>query len=108
MKKLFYLLAVLTLGVGISLAQAGGTAGTTNDPNASAQAGAQDPNAGAGAQAGAQDPNTGAGAQAGASAGTGDQANQGETLPQTASPLPLLALAGLGTVGAGLYYRFKR
>jgi len=37
----------------------------------------------------------------------GDQ-SAGANLPQTASPLPLLGLLGLGSIGAGLLSRRKK
>jgi LPXTG-motif cell wall-anchored protein len=39
---------------------------------------------------------------------TSDQQTAGSNLPQTASPLPLLGLLGLGSFGAGLLSRRKK
>jgi LPXTG-motif cell wall-anchored protein len=39
---------------------------------------------------------------------TAGQSNAGANLPQTASPLPLLGLLGLGSIGAGLLSRKKK
>jgi LPXTG-motif cell wall-anchored protein len=47
----------------------------------------------------------------GSEAGSGAQADQGKqakALPQTASPLPLLGLLGLGSLATGLVSRRKK
>lgn len=64
-----------------------------------------------GSQTGAQTPSTSdqgatSGAQ-GAQGNTGANAT-GKKLPQTASPLPLLGLLGIGSLAAGLFQRRKR
>ncbi|HWR16256.1 MAG TPA: hypothetical protein VN577_15615 [Terriglobales bacterium] len=112
MKKLLYLMAVMLLAAGMSMAQTGasGSASTGNDQTgASAQGsvgsqgaqGSVDTNAG---QTGTADQNATA---AGQNAGTSSDQNAG-ALPQTASPLPLLAMLGLGSLGTGLVRRFRK
>jgi LPXTG-motif cell wall-anchored protein len=53
------------------------------------------------------EPSSTAGNEAQSNATSG-QENAGANLPQTASPLPLLGLLGLGSIGAGLLTRKKK
>jgi LPXTG-motif cell wall-anchored protein len=99
MKKALYLLAILVLSVGIALAQTGGTGGTTGGAQAGGSAEAQ---AGGTAGTAADDQTAPADQQ------QADQAAQGEQLPQTASPLPLLALLGLTSLGGAVLSRRRK
>lgn len=109
MKKLLFLLAVMLIGVGISVAQT-----DQNNPNSanSPTATQSSPSA----QGNATTPDQGTANQA-----TTDQTTQTTTttqrhhkgaangnLPQTASPLPLLGLLGMGSLAAGVATRKKK
>jgi len=99
MRKLLFLCLTLLLAMGMSVAQTdqgnqgGSASGQGNDAGVSAGAQAGDQGASAGAQAG--DQNQAAGADQGA-------------LPQTASPLPLIALLGMGSLAVGLIRARRR
>ena len=110
MRKLLFLCLTLLLAMGMSVAQTdqgnqgGSASGQGNDAGVSAGAQAGDQGASAGAQVGDQ------GASAGAQAGDQNQAagaDQG-ALPQTASPLPLIALLGMGSLAVGLIRARRR
>jgi LPXTG-motif cell wall-anchored protein len=52
--------------------------------------------------------NANASADQNAQAGAQDQSKQGEKLPQTASPLPLISLLGFGSMLTGLATRRRK
>jgi LPXTG-motif cell wall-anchored protein len=101
MRKLAFLCLALMLFVGMGFAQYSGTSGNTQQqPTTQAQ---PDPNA---AQPSSPDATQPADQQ-----GTADQAapqEAGQELPQTASPLPLLGLLGLGSLVAGVVARKRK
>ena len=122
MRRLSYLLAVLVLTAGWALAQtdtnSSSSTNSTNstttqqqpanqtDQNANTQATPSNPDQNANTQA---TPSTSD--QTNSAATTSDQnapASNGKKLPQTASPLPLLGLLGLGSVASGLVMRKKK
>ncbi len=112
MRKLAYFAAVALLCTGIAVAQS--TAGSDQNPSSSQSAqqpSSTNPSATDQNQA---SPSTGApatsdqNAQTGAAADQTGKAKSGKKLPQTASPLPLLSLLGMGMMGAGSLRRFLK
>jgi LPXTG-motif cell wall-anchored protein len=108
MKKLFFLLAVMLIAVGISVAQTDQNNPNSNPANSptatqtspSAQGSATTPDQGTANQSATdQTTTTTTRHQRGAKSGN---------LPQTASPLPLLGLLGMGSLAAGLATRKKK
>jgi len=80
---------------------------TTPSSEATNQTGTEaNPNAAMGQTGQKANPNTAG--QTGTEAGQTGQAAQGTKLPQTASPLPLMGLLGLGSLAGGLIARPKR
>ena len=102
-RKILILAALMLFAVGISVAQTGtdqgtsGTAATQEQGTTGAQDQAAPADTSSDTQAPAADANQGQAAQ-----------DQGGQLPQTASPLPLLALLGATSIGGGLLARRKR
>jgi len=99
MKKLLMLLGILALSTGMVVAQ--DTA--TQDPQSQPQeqpAQPADPNA-------QTDVDVDVDTQAEPAAQDPAQTDDAAALPQTASPLPLIALLGLGALAAGLVSRRK-
>ncbi len=72
---------------------------TTTDQTGASQTQAPDQSGAAAGQAGAADQNA---------AGANAQKSRGGNLPQTASPLPLLGLLGMGGLTAGIVSRKRR
>jgi LPXTG-motif cell wall-anchored protein len=108
MKKLLFLLAVMLIAAGISVAQ---TDQNNPNPNANSPTATQSSPS---AQGNATTPDQGTATQ-----GTTDQTTTTTTtrhhraaksgnLPQTASPLPLLGLLGMGSLAAGVATRKKK
>jgi LPXTG-motif cell wall-anchored protein len=109
MKRLLFLLAVMLIAVGISVAQT-----DQNNPNANSANSPTATQSNPSAQGNATMPDQGTATQ-----GTTDQsttttttrhqkgANAGN-LPQTASPLPLLGLLGMGSLAAGVVTRKRK
>jgi hypothetical protein len=106
MRKLAYFAAVALLCTGIAVAQS--TAGSDQNPSSSTSA--QQPSStapsGSATDQNQATPSTGAASdQTGQTGAATDQAGanakSGKKLPQTASPLPLLSLLGMGLIGAG-------
>jgi LPXTG-motif cell wall-anchored protein len=109
MKKLLFLLAVMLIAVGISVAQT-----DQNNPNANSANSPTATQTSPSAQGNATMPDQGTATQ-----GTTDQTTTTTTtrhhkgaksgnLPQTASPLPLLGLLGMGSLAAGVATRKKK
>ena len=109
MKKLLFLLAVMLIAVGISVAQT-----DQNNPNANSANSPTATQSNPSAQGSATTPDQGTASQ------TTDQtqtttttrhhkgASANGNLPQTASPLPLLGLLGMGSLAAGVATRKKK
>jgi LPXTG-motif cell wall-anchored protein len=109
MKKLLFLLAVMLIAVGISVAQ---TDQSNTNPNAANSPTATQSNTGT--QGAATTPDQGTADQSATQSTTTTTthkrhrgANAGN-LPQTASPLPLLGLLGMGSLAAGVFTRKKK
>lgn len=108
MTSLVVLLLVLVFAVAMAAAQTNGTT-TTQSTQTTTQT---NPNAGA-----ATTPNT-ANENANTGAAANDQGTAGQTgnqthahkgkLPQTATPLPLLAVLGLGSLAAGVVRKKRK
>ena len=110
MKKLLFLLAVMLIAAGISVAQT-----DQNNPNANSATSPNATQSTPSAQGSATNPDQGTATQ-----GTTDQSTATTTttrhhkgaksgnLPQTASPLPLLGLLGMGSLAAGVATRKKK
>lgn len=110
MKKLLFLLAVMLIAAGISVAQT-----DQNNPNANSANSPSATQSTPSAQGSATTPDQGTATQ-----GTTDQSTTTTTttrhhkgaksgnLPQTASPLPLLGLLGMGSLAAGVATRKKK
>ena len=108
MKKLIFLLAVMLIAVGISVAQT-----DQNNPNSNPANSPTATQSSPSAQGSATTPDQGT-----ANQGATDQSNTTTTthhrgaksgnLPQTASPLPLLGLLGMGSLAAGVATRKKK
>ena len=109
MKKLLFLLAVMLIAVGISVAQT-----DQNNPNSNPANSPTATQSSPSAQGSATTPDLGTANQS-----TTDQSTTTTTtrhhrgaksgnLPQTASPLPLLGLLGMGSLAAGVATRKKK
>jgi LPXTG-motif cell wall-anchored protein len=106
MKKLLFLLAVMLIAVGISVAQT-----DQNNPNSNPANSPTATQSSPSAQGSATTPDQGT-----ANQGATDQSNttthhrgaKSGNLPQTASPLPLLGLLGMGSLAAGVATRKKK
>lgn len=98
MRKLAFLLFTLVLAAGMAVAQDQGTA---QDPAAQQQQAQPD-------QTTPPPTDTTTNTANQPATDTQGTANQGEKLPQTASPLPLLGLLGLGSVVAGVAARKRK
>ena len=109
MKKLLFLLAVMLIAVGISVAQA-----DQNNPNSNPANSPTATQTSPSAQGSATTPDQGT-----ANPSATDQTSTTTTtrhhkgaksgnLPQTASPLPLLGLLGMGSLAAGVATRKKK
>lgn len=107
MKKFLFLLAVLLIAAGMCVAQTGATSSTgANDQNSAATPSSSSANQGpASADQTPVDQSAGTAGQAGTNA---NESAEGNMLPQTASPLPLLAILGMSSLGAGLINRFRK
>src|SRR5690242_14649172 len=109
MKKLGFLLAVMLIAVGISVAQTdqnNPNSNPANSPSAtqsspSAQGSATTPDQGTANQSATDQSTTTTTTRHHRSAKSGN-------LPQTASPLPLLGLLGMGSLAAGVATRKKK
>ncbi len=113
MRKLAYFAAVALLCTGIAVAQDQTQQNPSSSPSAQqpsnsnpsgnaadqnqATPSSTDQNQATPAQSSDQN------AQTGAAAGHTGNAHAGKKLPQTASPLPLLSLLGMGLIGAGTF-----
>ena len=107
MKKLLFLLAVMLIAVGISVAQTdqNNSGNTANSPTATQST--------TGAQGSATTPDQGTATQSSTDQTTTTTTHKhkganGGNLPQTASPLPLLGLLGMGSLAAGVVTRKKK
>lgn len=109
MKKLLFLLAAMLIAVGISVAQT-----DQNNPNSNSANSPTATQSSPSAQGSATTPDQGT-----ANQGATDQSTTTTTtrhhrgaksgnLPQTASPLPLLGLLGMGSLAAGVATRKKK
>lgn len=111
MRKLAYLASVALLCSGLAVAQS--TTPSDQSGSSASQPSATSPQSSTSStpadQNQATTPSTSA--DQGQAATTSDQngatAKTGKKLPQTASPLPLYGIAGLGLMGAGLLARHK-
>ncbi|HJT01626.1 MAG TPA: LPXTG cell wall anchor domain-containing protein [Terriglobales bacterium] len=109
MKKLLFLLAVMLIAVGISVAQTDQTNPNSNPANSptatqtspSAQGSATTPDQGTANQSATDQTTTTTTTRHHKGAKSGN-------LPQTASPLPLLGLLGMGSLAAGVATRKKK
>jgi len=109
MKKLLFLLAVMLIAVGMSVAQTGtDSSGANNGQAAQSSSSSTD-------QGTAATPSSNADQNAADQNGTAAQGNAADqnagnagNLPQTGSELPLLAMLGLGSLGGGLISRFRK
>ena len=109
MKKLLFLLAVMLIAVGISVAQTDQNNPNSNPANSptatqsspSAQGSATTPDQGTANQSATDQSTTTTTTRHHRSAKSGN-------LPQTASPLPLLGLLGMGSLAAGVATRKKK
>ena len=108
MKKLLFLLAAMLIAAGISVAQTDQNNPSSNPANSpaatqsspSAQGSATTPDQGTAAQ-GATD-------QTSTTTTHHHKSSKSGNLPQTASPLPLLGLLGMGSLAAGVASRKKK
>ena len=122
MKKLFLITAIMLLAMSIAFAQSStGSAAGTNGRGTTATTSQTGQNSNSSAattdqtgttnQSGATAGQTGTTNQTDATAGqtgtTGTSSN-GQRLPQTATPLPLLAMLGFGAVAAGVLTRRRK
>jgi LPXTG-motif cell wall-anchored protein len=101
MRKLAYFAAVALLCTGIAVAQS-----TTTDQSSSSSTTAQQPSSTNPGSSAATTPSSTDNAATTDQTGQTGAANtgtkkSGKKLPQTASPLPLLLLLGMGMIGAG-------
>ncbi|HKW26809.1 MAG TPA: LPXTG cell wall anchor domain-containing protein [Terriglobales bacterium] len=109
MKKLLFLLAVMLIAVGISVAQTDQNNPNSNPANSptatqtspSAQGSATTPDQGTANQSATDQTTTTTTTRHHKGAKSGN-------LPQTASPLPLLGLLGMGSLAAGVATRKKK
>ena len=109
MKKLLFLLAVMLIAVGISVAQTDQNNPNSNPANSptatqsspSAQGSATTPDQGTANQSATEQSTTTTTTRHHRSAKSGN-------LPQTASPLPLLGLLGMGSLAAGVATRKRK
>ncbi len=110
MKKLLFLLAITLIAVGISVAQT--DAGNAGSSNGAAAQSSSSSNAATSQSSTPADPNaatqSNSSGQNGTAAQGSDANGNAKNLPQTASPLPLLALLGMGSLGSGLISRFRK
>lgn len=107
------LAVVMVFAAGMALAQT--TSPTPSSTNPSATSSQQQPSAATDqtstSQSTTSNPNSAATAQqntADRNANTSNTSNEKGTLPQTASPLPLLGLLGVGSLAAGVLSRRKK
>jgi LPXTG-motif cell wall-anchored protein len=121
MKKLLFLLTVMLIAIGISVAQSTGNdqSSSSTSGNAASSSSSTSPQGATGTssdqatQGNAASDQTGQGANtsdqgtAGANTGASGRGAKGGNLPQTASPLPLLGLLGMGSLAAGVLTRRK-
>jgi hypothetical protein len=109
MKKLLFLLAVMLIAVGISVAQT-----DQNNPNSNPANSPTATQASPNAQGSAPTPDQGTANQSATDQTTTTtttrhhKAATSGNLPQTASPLPLLGLLGMGSLAAGAATRKKK
>jgi len=111
MKKLLFLLAITLIALGMSLAQT--SSGSANSGGTAAQgSSSSDQNAAGTPSSSTADQNAATPSSSSDQNGTAAQGNDANgnanNLPQTASPLPLLALLGMGSLGSGLISRFRK
>jgi|GraSoiStandDraft_41_1057321.scaffolds.fasta_scaffold121014_3 LPXTG-motif cell wall-anchored protein len=110
MKKLFYLLTVMLIAAGISVAQStsndqgSSTSGSAASSSSSTDQATPSTSSDQGTQGATTSDQSATGA---ASTGAQDQGAKAGNLPQTASPLPLLGLLGMGSLAAGVLTRRK-
>jgi hypothetical protein len=113
MKKLVFLFVVVLIAIGMSVAQTGSSGSTSSGGNAASQSSGstgQNPNP---STQSTPPPSTSGTASDQSTAGASDQSNSAAgskqgNLPQTATPLPLLALLGLGSLATGIVNRFRK
>jgi LPXTG-motif cell wall-anchored protein len=108
MKKLLFLLAVMLIAVGISVAQT-----DQNNPNSNPANSPTATQASPSAQGSATTPDQGTASQSATDQTTTTTTRhhrgaKSGNLPQTASPLPLLGLLGMGSLAAGVATRKKK
>ncbi|HKW67098.1 MAG TPA: LPXTG cell wall anchor domain-containing protein [Terriglobales bacterium] len=109
MKKLGFLLAVMLIAVGISVAQT-----DQNNPNSNPANSPSATQSSPSAQGSATTPDQGTANQSATDQSTTTTTTRHHrgaksgNLPQTASPLPLLGLLGMGSLAAGVATRKKK
>jgi LPXTG-motif cell wall-anchored protein len=109
MKKLLFLLAVMLIAVGISVAQT-----DQNNPNSNPANSPTATQSSPSAQGSATTPDQGTANQSATDQSTTTTTTRHHrgaksgNLPQTASPLPLLGLLGMGSLAAGVATRKKK
>jgi LPXTG-motif cell wall-anchored protein len=109
MKKLLFLLAVMLIAVGISVAQT-----DQNNPNSNPANSPTATQSSPSAQGSATTPDQGTATQSATDQSTTTTTTRHHrgaksgNLPQTASPLPLLGLLGMGSLAAGVATRKKK
>ncbi|HEY6935532.1 MAG TPA: LPXTG cell wall anchor domain-containing protein [Terriglobales bacterium] len=109
MKKLLFLLAVMLVAVGISVAQT-----DQNNPNSNPANSPTATQSSPSAQGSATTPDQGTANQSATDQSTTTTTTRHHrgaksgNLPQTASPLPLLGLLGMGSLAAGVATRKKK
>jgi LPXTG-motif cell wall-anchored protein len=120
MRRLSYLLAVLLLTCGWVLAQAGSTTDQNSSTSNTQSTQQTDQNTNTANPPASTDQNTQATPSTSdqTNANTGNASDQtnaantgatsGKKLPQTASPLPLLGLLGLGSLASGFAFRKRK
>ena len=117
MRKLLFLVVVLFVTVGWTLAQTSSPSGSSSTPSGSSAQTGQSTTGDQTGQSGqnpssspstSQSPSTSPSDQSATSDQTGaasSSTGKKGKLPQTASPLPLLGILGMGSLGAGLVAR---
>jgi len=109
MRNIKWIFVAVLLITGLAIAQTQSGTSSSSQPSSSGNTATQGTSANTGAGASAQStPATTSGQEAAGAANTGNAkaaARKNGKLPQTASPLPLVALLGLSSLGAGAVLR---